>query len=185
VVILVSLGHTTTVELQRAAESVTRGGARLAGIVLDTPEKQGLLHRSKHTETAVPETPVAAPVAAPKPIPETVAVEQPKAVSEPAEGLVPAPKARRAVAAVDARTEEIPKIDAPLNGSAKAGSVNGHSAGAEKNGANGHLTSSTPIGPKPLPADAPATPAPTPWFTESDDAGNGDETDFAQSRRMM
>jgi succinoglycan biosynthesis transport protein ExoP len=182
VVILVSLGHTTTVELQRAAEAVTRGGARLAGIVLDTPEKQGLLHRSKHTETAVAETPVAAP----KPIPEAVAVEQPKVISEPAEGLVPAPKARRAVAAVDARTEEIPKIDAPLNGSAKTESVNGHTNGAEKNGANGHLTSSTPIGPKPLPADAPATPAPTPWFTESDDdSGNGDETDFAPSRRMM
>ena len=186
VVILVSLGHTTTVELQRAAEAVTRGGARLAGIVLDTPEKQGLLHRSKHTEPA--ETSVAAQVAtpvAPKPLPETAAVESPS-VTEPAEGLVPAPKARRAVAAVDARTEEIPKIDAPLNGSAKAESVNGHSTGAEKNGANGHLTSSTPIGPKPLPADAPATPAPTPWFTESDDdAGNDDETDFAQSRRMM
>jgi hypothetical protein len=65
--------------------------------------------------------------------------------------------------------------------------VNGHAGAAEKNGAaNGHLTSSTPIGSKPLPADASATPAPTPWFTEpADDSGNGDETDFAHSRRMM
>jgi capsular polysaccharide biosynthesis protein/Mrp family chromosome partitioning ATPase len=180
VVILVSLGQTTTVELQRAAEAVTRGGAKLAGIVLDTPEKHGLLHRSKHVETTVAQTPVAVP----KPLVETPAVVESPKVTESAEGLVPAPKARRAVAAVDARTEEIPKIDAPLNGSAKAESVNGHAGGTEKNGAaNGHLTSSTPIGPKPLAADAPATPAPTPWFTESDD--NGDETDFAHSRRMM
>jgi polysaccharide biosynthesis transport protein len=177
VVILVSLGHTTTVELQQAAEAVTRGGAKLAGIVLDAPEKHGLLHRSKHHETRVDDVEVPAPVAAPAPEP---AVPAAPAATPASEGLVPAPKAKRAVPAVDARTEEIPKIDAPLNGHA-------HANGSANNGvANGHVTSSTPIGSKPLPADSsdvPATPAPTPWFAE--DSDKGDETDFAPSRRMM
>ena len=88
---------------------------------------------------------------------------------------------------MDARTEEIPKIDAPLNGSPLNGSAKNGSA---KHGvANGHLTSATPIGPKPAESsEVPATPAPAPWFAEADDAsgdGDGDETDFAPSRRMM
>lgn len=188
VVILVSLGHTTSVELQHAAEAVTRGGAKLAGIVLDAPEKHGLLHRSKHTETSVDENVVAIPVAAPKAVPAAPAATPAAApVAETAEGLVPAPKPRRAMAAVDARTEEIPKIDAPLSSPAKTPVANGSAKNGS--GTNGHLTSTTPIGPKPLPADAadvPATPAPAPWFAEVDeDTDNGDETDFAPSRRMM
>ncbi|TDU87115.1 subunit length determinant protein [Kribbella voronezhensis] len=221
VVILVSLGHTTTVELQQAAEAVTRGGAKLAGIVLDAPEKKGLLHRSKHDETTAdvapvttrspePATPAAATPAAASSATATPAAATPVAeVAETATGLVPAPKARRAVAAVDARTEEIPKIDAPLpesstrNGSSRGladdatkpkvnGSTSAAKNGTSANGAsNGHLTKTTPIGSKPLPTDAaevPATPAPTPWFAEvevDDDSGNGDETDLAPSRRMM
>ncbi|QNE22025.1 hypothetical protein F1D05_34040 [Kribbella qitaiheensis] len=197
VVILVSLGHTTTTELQHAADAVTRGGAKLAGIVLDAPEKHGLLHRTKHDENVVDqnvadESVADLPVAAPEAVPAAPAAT-PAAVpvARTPEGLVPAPKARRAVAAVDARTEEIPKIDAPLNGSAKRAAVNGSSSNGPTHGSatNGHLTSTTPIGPKPLPADSadvPATPAPTPWFAEvDDDTDDGDETDFAPSRRMM
>jgi hypothetical protein len=186
VVILVSLGHTTTVELQEAAEAVTRGGAKLAGIVLDTPQKHGL-RRSKQHETTVDEAEVPVP-ATPEPVPATPAVTP--TATPAAEGLVPAPvsKAKRAVPAVDARTEEIPKIDAPLNG-ATNGHVNGLAKnGSSTNGANGHLTSATPIGPK-LPADSsevPPTPAPTPWFTEVEgDSDKDDDSDFAPSRRMM
>lgn len=40
VVILVSLRHTTSADLQHAAEAVTRGGAKLVGVVVDEPVKR-------------------------------------------------------------------------------------------------------------------------------------------------
>lgn len=67
VILLASLRQTTSVELQHAAEAVSRSGARLVGVVVDSPPQQGWLHRSRRAEAAVPNTALELP-AEPAPV---------------------------------------------------------------------------------------------------------------------
>jgi hypothetical protein len=181
VVILVSLGRTTSVELQHAAEAVTRGGAKLAGIVLDSPEEHGLFHRSTHDESKHDQNDGPAVV-------ETVP-SPPTAAGKRAAGATGAAAAAPVVLSVDAQTEELPKIDAPLpsatNGSALNGSaLNGTALnGTPKNGvaANGTAANGGAANGSPAASPDPVTPAATPWFQDAGD----DSDDLASSRRRM
>ncbi|HEY0621026.1 MAG TPA: hypothetical protein VGD15_25685 [Kribbella sp.] len=196
VVILVSLGRTTSVELQHAAEAVTRGGAKLAGIVLDSPEEHGLFHRSTHDESKHDQNDSPAVV-------ETVP-SPPTAASKRAAGATAAAPAAPVVLSVDAQTEELPQIHAPLpsatNGSALNGSGQNSSAlnGTPKNGvgangtaangtaangsaANGSAANGTAANGSAAASPDPVTPAATPWFQDAGD----DSDDLASSRRRM
>ncbi|ADB31793.1 lipopolysaccharide biosynthesis protein [Kribbella flavida DSM 17836] len=95
VIILVSLRQTTAADLQHAAEAVTRGGARLVGVVVDQPVRSGLLHRGRTGDE--PAHDQVDPVPA-------VADAVPQPVAAP---VVAAP----AVAAADERTEEMPVLE--------------------------------------------------------------------------
>jgi MinD-like ATPase involved in chromosome partitioning or flagellar assembly len=190
VVILVSLGRTTSAELQHAAEAVTRGGAKLAGIVLDSPEEHGLFHRSTHESKHDQNDSPAVVETVPSP---------PTAAAKRAAGATGAAAAAPVVLSVDAQTEELPKIDAPLpsatNGSALNGSaLNGTALnGTPKNGvaandtaasgtaANGTAANGTAANGSPAASPDQVTPAATPWFQDAGD----DSDDLASSRRRM
>jgi hypothetical protein len=191
VVILVSLGRTTSVELQHAAEAVTRGGAKLAGIVLDSPEEHGLFHRSTHDESNHDESKHDqndSPA-----VVETVP-SPPTAAAKRAAGATAAATAAPVVLSVDAQTEELPQINAPLpsatngsglnssalNGTPKNG-VGANGTAANGSAANGSAANGTAANGSPAASPDPVTPAATPWFQDAGD----DSDDLASSRRRM
>lgn len=168
VIVLVSLRQTTSVDLQHAAEAVTRGGARLVGVVVDQSP------RGRSRRTKAEDAPVVA---------EATAAEVAVAAPEPA--VVPAPAAATPkLVAVDERTEEMSMLeDAPedekvsaegndrsgQDGSHSSGQRNGHVHGAA-NGqghgqANGRAKESSP------------------WFPDA--ADDDEETGYAASRRSV
>lgn len=89
VVLLVSLKRTSSADLQRAAEAVTRGGATVVGVVVDTPDRPGG-RRAAKAEEPTPEVP-------------EVAAAAPVVVASVSEDVATAP--------ADDRTEELPRVE--------------------------------------------------------------------------
>ncbi|MEV6284947.1 hypothetical protein [Kribbella sp. NPDC051770] len=109
VIVLVSLRQTTSVDLQHAAEAVTRGGARLVGVVVDQSPRKS--RKNKQEEAPVAATEVA-----------------PAAAASAPEAAAPSPK----LVAVDERTEEMTMLeDRPEPETEKAG-AEGNEKGQRK-----------------------------------------------------
>ncbi|TWD83276.1 subunit length determinant protein [Kribbella amoyensis] len=94
VVILVSLRHTTAADLQRAAEAVTRGGAKLVGVVVDTPAPSQWFRKSQPAKVVASDN-----------VTETDTVDGEVVTAEDESTGVVATSG-------DDRTEEIAKVDA-------------------------------------------------------------------------
>ncbi|TDO43357.1 subunit length determinant protein [Kribbella sp. VKM Ac-2527] len=180
VVILVSLRQTTSAELQHAADAVTRGGAKLVGVVVDTP-------RRRRDKARTPENAAVAVVAAP-------VIDM---VDEPQED------------GAELTEQEVPQEVATNGVQVNGAAVNGVAAYAhpshELPGRDwpGHELPAPELADQEVPDREVVAPAvdeteeipvvrgedddervAPPWFPD-DDSGSGDETDYAGSRRLM
>jgi succinoglycan biosynthesis transport protein ExoP len=185
VVILVSLRQTTSADLQHAADAVTRGGAKLVGVVVDTPRRRRNKARTEETAAvAVVAAPVIEVVDEPQEDGAELTEQEVPAHEVTTNGVQVNGAAVNGVVAYAHPSHELPGYEWPGHELPAPELADQAVADRDVVALGADETEEIPV----VRAEDNDERVAPPWFPEDDsedDSESGDETDYASLRRLM